>query len=195
MYLNNLISEPPETIYINVEQPKHHIRNKADLTQAGIDRAFQNKSRISNEIAECNEIKVCVVHGQRTDHLGVMEIKGPNNEKMQVTDVERTLVDIAVRPIYAGGTNEVLKAYRQAKDLVSIEKLVETLRQMDYVYPYHQAIGFYLEKTGVYDEDEIQTLREIPMNFDFYLDYKMKEPEYSETWKIYYPKDLLSNEI
>lgn len=34
MYLNNLIEEQPETIYINVEQPKHHIRNKSDLTQS-----------------------------------------------------------------------------------------------------------------------------------------------------------------
>ncbi len=62
---------------------------------------------------------------------------------------------------------------------------------MDYVYPYRQAIGFYLEKAEVYDENEIQQLKDIPMNFDFYLDYKMKETEYSETWKISYPKDLL----
>lgn len=192
MYLNNLIAEPPETIYINVEQPKHHIRNKAELAQIGIDRAFKNKVRTSNEIAECNQVKVCIVHGQKTEHLGVTEIKGPNNENLRVTDVERTLIDIAVRPIYAGGTKEVLKAYRQAKDSVSIDKLVETLRQMDYVYPYHQAIGFYLEKAEVYNENEIQSLKEIPMNFDFYLDYRMNEPKYSETWKIYYPKDLLS---
>lgn len=191
MYLNNLIAEPPETIYINVEQPKHHIRNKADLTQVGINRAFKNNSRISNEIAECSGVKVCVVHGQRTDRLGVVEIKGPNNEKLQITNVERTLIDIAVRPIYAGGTKEVLKAYRQAKSSVSIEKLVETLRRMDYVYPYHQAIGFYLEESGDYHESEVQLLKEIPINFDFYLDYKMKETEYSETWKVYYPKDLL----
>jgi len=192
MYLNNLIDAPPDTIYINVEQPKHHIRNRGDLIQAGIDRAFKNNSRVSNEIAECNKVKVCVVHGQRTDRLGVTEIKGPSNEKLQVTDIERTLIDIAVRPIYAGGVKDILKAYRQAKDLVSIEKLVETLQQMDYVYPYHQVIGFYLEKSDVYGESEIQLLAKIPMNFDFYLDYKMKETEYSATWKIHYPKNLLS---
>ncbi|MEO8073964.1 MAG: hypothetical protein ABI686_12070 [Acidobacteriota bacterium] len=62
---------------------------------------------------------------------------------------------------------------------------------MDYVYPYHQAIGFYLEKAEVYDENEIQQLKDIPMNFDFYLDYKMSETEYSDTWKIFYPKNLL----
>ena len=55
----------------------------------------------------------------------------------------------------------------------------------------HQAIGFYLEKSGVYDEDEIKVLKEIPMDFDFYLEHKMKETEHSETWKLYYPKDFL----
>ncbi|MGI9056899.1 MAG: hypothetical protein ACR2F2_13980, partial [Pyrinomonadaceae bacterium] len=62
----------------------------------------------------------------------------------------------------------------------------------DYVYPYQQAIGFYLEKSEVYDENKIQMLKEIPMNFDFYLDYKMKETEYSVAWKLHYPKNLLS---
>jgi len=191
IFLNNLIVVPPATIYINVEQSKHHTRNRGDLTQAGIDRAFKNKSRVSNEIAECNGVKVCVVHGQRTDRLGVIEIKGPNNERLQVTDAERTLVDIAVRPVYAGGVKEVLKAYRQAKELVSIEKLMETLRQMDYVYPYHQVIGFYLENAGVYRKDEIKLLAEMPMKFDFYIDYKMTETKYSKKWRLHFPKHLL----
>lgn len=123
--------------------------------------------------------------------MGVNEIKGPSNEKLRVTDIERTLIDIVVRPIYAGGVKEVLKAYRQGKNFVSVEKLAETLQQTDYVYPYHQAIGFYMEKSGAYDESEFQLLKKTPMNFDFYLDYKMHEFKYSEDWKIYYPKDLL----
>lgn len=192
MYLNKLIDEPPETIYINVEQTKHHIRNKNDLAQASIDRAFQNKCRISNEIAESNEIKVCVVHGQKTNNLGVIERKGENNEKLLVTCPERTLIDITVRPNYAGGVKEVLKAYKKAKEIISIEKLKEILQKMDYVYPYHQAIGFYLEKSNIYNIDELQLFKKIPMDFDFYLEHKMKETNYSRTWKLYYPKDLFA---
>jgi predicted transcriptional regulator of viral defense system len=190
MYLNGLTENYPKTIYLNVEQAKYHTRNRGDLNQAGIDRAFKSRVRVSNEVAECNGIKVCVTHGQKCDRLGVVTIKGPRNENLSVTDAERTLVDITVRPIYAGGTKNVLKAYEKAKNLISVKRLVKILEQMDYVYPFHQAIGFYLERSGVYSKEEIQLLKEIPMNYDFYLDYKMNEPKYSKNWRLYYPKNL-----
>ena len=38
---------------------------------------------------------------------------------VRVTDLERTLIDIAVRPEYAGGVYEVLNVYRLAKGKVS----------------------------------------------------------------------------
>lgn len=191
MYINNLTDKTPDIIHINVEQLKHHQRNRDSLTQESIDRAFQkSKSRISNEIAESNGIRVCVTHGQRTDGLGVIKRKGPNGEIIRVTNIERTLVDITVRPIYAGGVEEVLKAYTKAKELLSVKKLAEILQKMDYVYPYHQLFGFYLEKSGVYNKKDIQIFEEIPMNFDFYLDYKMPKPKYSEKWKVFYPSNL-----
>jgi predicted transcriptional regulator of viral defense system len=190
MYINKLTNSSPKTIHINVEQAKHHPRNKGSLTQEGIDRAFKNKVRISNEIAEANKVRVCITHGQKTDDLGIVKKKGPSGELLRVTNVERTLIDIARRPIYAGGIKEALSAYKTAKPLVSIEKLVSTLKAMDYVYPYHQSIGFYMEKSGAYDKTQIQLLKDLPKNFNFYLDYKMADPNYSEEWKLFYPKKL-----
>jgi predicted transcriptional regulator of viral defense system len=190
MYINKLAENKPNLIHINVEQPKHHQRNRDSVTQEAIDRAFKNKSRISNEVAESEGIRVCVTHGQKTDRLGVVKTKVPSGENLMVTNVERTLVDIAVRPIYAGGAGEALKAYKKARDFVSVEKLAEMLKKMDYVYPYHQSIGFYLEKSGVYTENELQIFEQMPMSFNFYLDYKMSNTKFSEKWKLFYPNSL-----
>ena len=48
---------------------------------------------------------------------GGMQVEGDRRVgKIRLTNIERTLIDIAVRPVYSGGVFEVLKAYRLAKD-------------------------------------------------------------------------------
>jgi hypothetical protein len=93
-----------------------------------------------------------------------------------------------VRPFYAGGVFEVLKAFRLAHGKVSINKLTATLKKLNYKYPYHQAIGFYLEKAGVYKKPVINLLRKFPIKYDFYLSYGMKDKDYSNKWRLFYPK-------
>ncbi len=70
-----------------------------------------------------------MLNGMHTGNLGVIKMSGPDGEKLKITDVERTLIDITVRPEYAGGIHEVLKAYRLAKDKVSVNKLVAILEK------------------------------------------------------------------
>ena len=88
------------------------------------------------------------VNGKQTGQLGVMEMKDEFGEVVPVTGLERTLIDIAVRPTYAGGIPEVLEAYRRARGKLSLNRLAATLSKMDYVYPYEQAVGFLLERSG-----------------------------------------------
>jgi len=110
------------------------------------------------------------------------------NEKLMVTDVERTLIDIVVRPSYSGGIKEVLEAYRKAVGKVSINKLSAMLQKLNYTYPYHQAIGFYLQRAGVYRESQISLLKKFKFEYNFYIANQIKEPEYSKEWRLYYPK-------
>ncbi|HEX8163585.1 MAG TPA: hypothetical protein VF538_17070 [Pyrinomonadaceae bacterium] len=189
MCIHGLTAGPPDLIYLNQEQPKPHQRSNT-LTQEGIDRAFKNKPRLSNEVAEHGGLTVCVVHGQKTGGLGVTDVEGEKGEVLRVTNVERTLIDITVRPAYAGGAAAVLEAYRRARGKVSVTRLIEILLEMDYVYPYHQAVGFYLDRAGVYEDSELRQLQEIPMEFDFYLENRMDEPDYSERWRLYFPRGL-----
>ena len=162
IYIHGLSSDIPEILQINVEQGRDHSRNRGSLTQVGIDQAFSNKSRVSNEIAEQGGIKVRITHGQKTNGLGVVERSGPNREQVRVTNMERTLIDIAVRPIYAGGPANVLNAYRAARGAFSVKKLADILKTMDFVYPYHQSIGWYLATSQACSGEELKILRQIP---------------------------------
>ena len=60
------------------------------------------------------------------------------------------------------------------------------------IYPYHQSIGFLLEKTGNINKKLISELYAIPKSFDFYLVHNVKKEDlnYDPKWRLYYPKSL-----
>ena len=188
MYLNDLTEVPSRTIYVNSEQsPK--FRGETSLEQRSIDLAFKSKPRTSKYIFTHKNWKICCLSGLNTDNLGVVEIETPDSGKLQVTGIERTLIDIAVRPFYSGGTGEVQKAYIKAKARISTDLLISMLRKIDYVYPYHQVIGFFMQRAG-FENPALNSLKKIGLKYDFYLDYGMVQADYSKEWRVYFPRKL-----
>jgi len=186
MTLHGLMKLPLKTIYLNSEQSDKS-QDASSLNQRGIDLAFKGRQRQSKLIYRHADISVVMISGKNTGRLGVEEIAVPGAASLQATNLERTLIDIVVRSAYAGGISNVIKAYRAAKDRMSIDRLGSTLEALDYVYPYHQAIGFLMQKTG-YPEKSFNKLRAKGLNYDFYLTHEMKEPAYSKEWRLYHPK-------
>jgi hypothetical protein len=180
-----------DVIYFNHEQP---IRPTSGvLEQSRIDNAFSKGQRLTSARTNYDGIEYWLLNGKQTGRYGVTTMKTSDNIEVPVTDLERTLVDITVRPAYAGGVNNVLRAYQLAQPKLSIQKLADTIRALKYVYPYHQSIGFYIDAAGVYDEQDSRLFLNFgPFQYDFYLDYKMINPYYSEKWKLYYPTSFIS---
>jgi predicted transcriptional regulator of viral defense system len=139
------------------------------------------------------DVRICMLNGMHTGQLGVISMEsdydGSGPARVRVTNLERTLIDIAVRPFYAGGVTEVLTAFERAQGKASANRLVALLRRLNYVYPYHQAIGFYMERAG-YSDTALGLLRELPRNFDFYLTNQMRETDYVSQWRLHVPKGL-----
>jgi len=109
-----------------------------------------------------------LLSGKDTDQLGVQEVTGTQGETLELTNLERTLIDIAVRPGYAGGTENVLYSYGRAIQKISVDRLTEMIEELNYVYPYHQAIGFYLQRAGL-DFKSLTSLRKLELKYDFFL--------------------------
>ena len=187
--LHDLTLQLPKIAYFNVEQKVRP--GGGVLTQQAIRNTFtRGQSRVSSNVAQFNDLSICQVNGGNTDNLGVTELVTEEGASpIRVTNLERTLIDAAVRPIYAGGVFEVKNAYAAAKDRASINKLTSYLKTIGYTYPYHQVIGFYMERTG-YRPSQIALLRKFPQKYDFYIDYGLKQPEYDPHWKLYFPKGL-----
>ena len=187
-FLHGLTKLDRQTIYVNVEQSKKP-PFEGTLTQEGIDRAFANNQRTSRLVYAFGRSSIIQVAGKHTNRLGVEEMSTPDAAGLAVTNLERTLVDIAVRPAYAGGPVQVLKAYRAAKNRVSAERLLATLKELDYAYPFHQSIGFLTEKAG-YPKATSEQFRALGLQHDFYLAHRMEEKAYSSEWRLHYPANI-----
>lgn len=187
VFLHGLNEQIPKVIYVNEEQSKKNYP-KGELLQANLKLAFSRTQRTSQmSITDNDDNKYIVVNGKHTDGLGVEEVEGLIGESLRVTNLERTLIDIVVRPAYAGGVSHVLAAYEGAKDRVSVNKLRALLKKLDYTYPYHQSIGYLMEKAG-YKSSRLDMMRNLGMDHDFYLSHGMKETELNKDWRLYIPR-------
>jgi hypothetical protein len=186
-FLHGLRDNPPEFVYMNQEQSAKE--QYGSLSQIALNRAFSRKQRQSHFIVGHSATKIMLLSGKDTGRLGVQKITGTQGETLELTSLERTLIDMTVRPGYAGGTTNVLSVYGRAVQKISVDRLVEMIQELDYLYPYHQAIGFYLQRAGI-DFKSLSSFRKPGLKYDFFLAHGMKKTKFDPQWRIHYPDDL-----
>ena len=186
VYLHGLTTQVPRSIYFNREQPLKG--GGGTLTQVAIDRAFRGKGRTTNNVTTLSQRELYGLSGQNTGELGVIEFSSTEGNGLRVSNIERTLIDATVRPYYSGGIHEVAGAFEAAAERVSINRLTAYLRKLNFTYPYHQAIGYYLQRTQKFHPDDLMPLKEAGLDFDFYLTYAMKETTFVPEWRLHIPK-------
>lgn len=187
MYIHQLTLQIPKSIYISFDKyEERNSFNESDinLEQDAIDKAFSKPQRITSEVYKSELDGTRYFFLQKKSHSSDFGIINENG--LSFTDLERTLIDIAIRPSYSGGVFEVLEAYRSAISKVDISKLNDYLCKFNYVYPYHQLIGFYLEKAG-YDISKLKPFFDKKSNLNFYLTYNMTNKNLDYKWGVYYP--------
>lgn len=190
MQIHQLTLQLPKTVYVSddkyldIYSPKP---NEVTLEQEAVDKAFSKPQRVATESYKSTFDGFRYVYLQRKHtsvNIGIIK-----KQNVAVTDLERTLIDIAVRPVYSGGAFEVLKAYRNAKPKIDVEKLNEYLVQLDYIYPYHQLIGFYLDLTG-FPEKELKIFLDRKTDINFYQTYNLSNKKLNQKWGVYYPMGI-----
>ena len=186
-FLHGLISEPP-IIYVNKEQSPKRARRNQVLSQDAVDRAFHRPQRVSNFVVKFGGRSIVLVAGQHTGEFGVEELSLASGRKIRATSLERTLVELTVRSAYAGGVLNVLRAFRAGRRRISVARLITTLQKFAYVYPYHQAVGFYLERAG-FPEKDYGRLRQ-RVTLDFHLTHGTEKTRFHKGWRLHYPLAL-----
>lgn len=189
LQLHDLTDQVSTTVFLNEEQTPKYVDSDILLSDERIRTAFKRPVRESKNIATLGEYRVCLLSGKNTGRAGVTEIHLPEGQTLPVSGLERTLIDATVRPVYSGGPHSVLQAFFRAKERVSVNRLMSLLHRMEFIYPYHQAIGFYLEHAG-YTPEQINLVKKLEIKNDFYLAHAMSAPDYDSHWRLFFPKGL-----
>jgi predicted transcriptional regulator of viral defense system len=188
MQIHQLTLQIPKSLYISFNKSlelKDIKKSENEISQENIDIAFSKPQRTTSEVyrSEIDNTRFYFIQkAHKEKNIGII-----SKDNYSYTDLERTLIDIAVRPVYSGGVFEVLNAFEIAKENVDVNKLNTYLLELDYKYPYHQVIGFYMTKAG-YTDEKVSLFSNYLSKYDFYLTYNMSNKEYDSEWKIYYPK-------
>lgn len=182
MSLHELTNQIPKSYYLNCERSNPTERLK--VSQEIIDQNFSHKVRKSSNIYTYLGLQYILQQGVYTNKLGVIYMG--THTPILVTDLERTLIDISVRPGYSGGVMEVLEAFRIAKNTLKTDVFIRYLSELNFSYPYHQAIGFYMSHAE-YGDEVINHLKSYGLTKKFYLTHNIKQPQFSEEWNLVYP--------
>lgn len=194
--IHGLTEQVPKTIYLSRERSSNSAldREVGEIySQEAITAAFSRPPRISkNEVVLTKEqVRIVMLEGAYQGALGVTsgEVNwgGGRSLKLRYTSLERTMIDAVVRPFYAGGVFEVAKAFENAKERLSGNTLSAMLKRLALGYPYHQAIGYYLERAG-YKKSVVDLFHRLPMERDFYLTHDMGAVTYNSRWRLYVPE-------
>jgi hypothetical protein len=188
LYLHGLTEQIPKQIFVNQEQSARQPVSLPALTQAELIEAYARPAKLTPPSAYYGDYAFVQLHGKFTGQLGVVTQEHFAAGRVSLTGLERTLLDVTVRPEYAGGIYQVQEAYRLAAGRVSINRLLGLLTKLNYRYPYHQAVGLYLERAGTYKASQLQLVRKFkPTTLDFYLAHELVNPAYDAQWRVYYP--------
>ena len=189
MRLHGLTEQVPKVLYLSHERSSDMPWSTC-LTQSAIDGAFEQPARSSSNAVNFEDWQVVLINRANTHELGVLDheaqLSSDRRVTVRATNIERTLIDAAMRPAYSGGVFEVAKAFELAKDVVSVNAMGSMLGKLGLTYPYHQVIGFYLERAG-YRASSLDLMRRFPMEFDFYLTHEMGATRYVPAWRLHVP--------
>lgn len=197
VYYHGLTDQVPKAVYVCHETiSKRTRRKRVSLSDQRVRAAFVKPHRHTRYVFEMRAGKVVVVDREiGSDHgvVGIREKAGPLPDGARVTCVERTLIDAVVAPQYNGGIMSVCGYFQAARGQVKAAKLIRLYKQLDYIYPYAQAIGFLLQNAGM--QAAARKIREaFPPRCDFYIDHDAKTSwQYDEHWRLYYPAGLTND--
>lgn len=200
LYVHDITINNPKDIYINKEQSKKpNKKEHKQITQGRIDYAFSKKMRATTMVYNFQYkgefFRVHVLNSKNTQNTGII-FKQPINfsKKIKVTNLERTLIDVVVRPQYSGGVKEILDSYIRAKKQLNINKLIKYLDKFDYSYPYFKSILFFLKYANynpkILDDFRKKYDKDLNNNVNFYLDYQIVRKNLDKNIGIYYPAFL-----
>ena len=169
-----------EYIFVSKERTTRIKPSSKQLTQENIDNAFRKPPRRTSAYDAIDNYIVILLEANNTNSFGIIEYNG-----YRVSSINRTFVEMITNIHYFQSSESVIKVFTNIKNRLDIDVIYIIIEKFDFIYPYFQLAGFYLEKIGFTREELSRFSGEIK-NLRFYTQKNMGDYLFDDYWKIYY---------
>lgn len=190
LMVHDLTDNRPKTVYLANPRPPRR-RERPLLDQDVVDRAMRATPRLTSNRGEWHGHEIVLVESEVPAGLTVAETIAFAGREIRVATLERTLFDAVVRPEYCGGIAYLPEIFRRAVGRLSINRLLRLLRGLNTGFPYHNVMGFLLERAGY----EPKLLRQLHRLEDHGRRFFVArgEPDtmaFDSAWQVFYPREF-----
>jgi hypothetical protein len=152
------------------------------LTQQDIDNSYSKEARKTKSYAEYGDKFLVLLTPKYSNKIEVIEYNG-----IPVSSINRALVEIIVNSQYYKSTQEIINIFKPIKKYIDLEKVNNVLIGFNYIYPFHQCVGFFLEQIG-FKREELGIFHKYVDTLVFYTRKQLLEYRYDDYWKIRFNK-------
>ncbi len=118
------------------------------ITQPSLKEQIVVSKQIRPSVLKIKDIPFQFIYHNSDHFFGVKKVWIDNFNKVNCSDLEKTIIDCLYRPDYAGGIVEISKAIYQSKEIIKFETLYEYARRFD-TYAVIKRLGFLLEALSI----------------------------------------------
>lgn len=166
-------------IFVSKERITRIKQDNIHLTQEDIDKAFAKKPRRTNAYDKLDDHIVILLESNNTDAFEIIEYNG-----YRVSSINRAFVEIITNIHYFQSSTKVIEVFCAIKHDLDIDKIYTIIEKFDYIYPYFQLAGYYLEKIG-YSKEELHRFFARKSSLRFYTEKNKEQYFFDEYWNIY----------
>ena len=197
IFHHSLTNQVPNVVYICHPTISPRPRRRTEgLSEVRIRTAFIKPHVYTTHVVVMKDSEVVVVDRERGADHGLLTIRTKGSvcpQGARVTSLERALIDAVVAPHYNGGVASLPGYFKAARPKLNVQRLLELYEKLDFVYPYAQAIGFFLEHAGMAEKAE-EIRKAYPPRQRFFVDHAAKSSWlYDDRWMIHYPEGLVDD--
>lgn len=167
-------------IFISKERMQRVNFSSKNITQEAIDKAFSNKPRKTKAYNTIYNYNIVMLESNNTQGVGIINYNG-----YKVSSINRAFVEIISNIQYSKTPYDVIWEFRQLKDKLDINEIFKIIEKFDFIYPYYQLAGYYLEKIGFLKE-ELSRFFNNKTNLIFYTMKNKTNYDLDEYWGIKY---------
>lgn len=152
------------------------------VTQPQLVVFGSSSKRLRNRTVQGTEFHFVFVRPEQ--YFGTVKHWATKHEAVEVSDLERTIIDGLRQPEYCGGITEVAKGLWMRRQDIKVARLIEYAQRFG-IGAIFRRLGYLLELYGLADSDELASLRNELTDTYLVLDPMLpKEGSHLRRWRI-----------